>query len=88
MILAFADGNEALPCPDGLQFCRKTKRAVPQGQSGGEGLDIFFSGSAFMSGLVDLGNFFFRGDQPVQQVAVIGEQQQTFRSLVQPAHRL
>ena len=41
-----------------------------------------------MAGIVDLGHLLFRGDQPVEQLAVVGKQQQPLGGLVQASHGL
>ena len=88
VVFSFADRDQALPIPQRLQLCRKTKGSVLQRKARGKGLHILRLCAAFMAGVVDFRHFLLGRYQPVQQVAVIGKQQQTFGRLVQPAHRL
>ena len=84
MVFALADGDKALTGAQGLQFCAQALGAVPQGQTRVKSRHILVTGSALVLCVVDLGDLLFRGDQPVEQVAVVGKEEQALGGLVQP----
>ena len=88
MVFSLADGDQTLPVSQRLQPGGKALRPVAQDQALPESSHIRFPGGALMAGIVDLGDFLFGRDQPVEQIPIVGKQQQPFRGLVQSAHRL
>ena len=86
VIFAFADCYEAFSVAQRFQLGAEADRAVLQDKTGGKGGHVVRRGVSLVAGKIDLGDLFFRGNEPVEQVAVIGEKQQALGVLVQPSH--
>ena len=86
MVLPFPDGDPARPRPQRLQKRGQAYRAVPEGQARGKGRYVVGICLPLVAGVLDFRPFLLWGYQPVEQLAVVGEQQQPLGGLVQTAY--
>ena len=70
-----------------LQAGGQTHKAVGQSHAGGEGGHVRRGQVAVHAGKVALVHMVAGAEEPVGQLAVVGQQQQTLGVLVQPSHR-
>ena len=90
MELSLADGDVSLALRSGReqhQLCRLALQAIVQPQPFSAGGAVLGGQAALHPQIVFLINMLFRGQQVMGQSALVGQQQQPLRVLVQPPHR-
>ena len=86
VVAAFGDGEAGVARAEGFKLCggERSGFAVQQQRAGGKQCGFVAAQVLRELGVVDLGDARFRRDDPVQQLAIVGEQQQAGGVAVQP----